>query len=130
MNRDEIRVATGAVATGAPAEVTVGSAVPQNFRRFIYRIKFINGGVGANQLLLGKRENGAVGTTAIDTIQAAVTNEVITDPDDLKEESAPLYTVDGPPGNVPVAVAFNSLLRAYTTAGVGIFTYWYVDAPA
>lgn len=132
MDRNEIRTVTAAIAVGAGAEATIGSAIPENMRRFIYRIKFTNGAVALNQLLLGKRENGAVVTTNIDTIQTVVAQEVVTDPDELKEDSAPLYIVDGPPGNVgtTVVLAANSLLRAYATAGVGIITLWYADAPA
>ena len=37
---------------------------------------------------------------------------------------------DGPPGQVPAIAANNSLVRAYTSAGAGILTYWYIDAPA
>ena len=131
LNRDELRTSLPtAVALGAGAEVTVGNAIPQNHRRFIYRIRFTNLVAGPNQLLLGKRENGAGVTTAVDQIQSAVVNEVVNDPEELFENSAPLYIIDGPPGQVPVAAALNSLVRAYTDAGAGILIYWYIDAPA
>jgi hypothetical protein len=132
MNRSELRTVTAAIAVGAGAEATIGSAIPENMRRFIYRIKFTNDIVAVNQLILGKRENGAGATTNIDTIQTVVAQEVVTDPDDLKEDSAPLYIIDGPPGNAgtTVGLAANSLVRAYATAGVGILTLWYIDAPA
>ncbi|MBU2060178.1 MAG: hypothetical protein KKB38_20905 [Gammaproteobacteria bacterium] len=126
INRDELKTVTGAI---AGADQTLGSAIPQNMRRFIYRVRFINLGVGVNQLLIGKRENAAGATTNIDTLESNVAGEMITDPDELHDDSAPLYVVDGPPGNVPVAVGFNSLVRVATSAAAGIATYWYVDEP-
>jgi hypothetical protein len=129
LNRDELKSVTAAVG----AEATIGTAVLQNMRRFIYRIRFVNGAVGVNTLLVGKRENGAGATTNLDTIQTVVPNEMVTDPDEFKEDSAPLYVIDGPPGNVAVAVGFLSLVRMATGGGAGapgIVTYWYVDEPA
>ena len=131
LNRDELRTSPPtAVAMGAGAEVTVGVAVPQNHRRFIYRIRFTNQVAGPNALSLGKRENGAGVTTAVDVIQAAVVNEMVNDPEELREDSAPLYVIDGPPGQAPVLPALNSLVRAFTSAGAGTLTYWYLDSPS
>lgn len=130
LNRDELRTSPPtAVALGVGAEVTVGSAVPQNHRRFIYRIRYISQFAGPNALRLGKQENGGV-TVPVDVIQTVVLDEMVTDPDELHEDSAPLYIIDGPPGQAPVLPALNSLVRAYTDAGAGILTYWYIDAPA
>lgn len=129
INRDELKTVTAAVGL---AEVTVGSVIPRGMRRFIYRIKFINQFGGANQLAIGKRENDAPGTTPIDYVQAAVPLEMIPDPDELKENAAPLYVIDGGPGNVaPVLpLTATSIVRAVTNGGAGIFTYWYLDAEA
>ena len=130
LNRDELRTSLPtAVPAGVGAEVTVGSAIPQNHRRFIYRIRFTNLGVGPSILMLGKRENGAAATTAVDNIQAVILDEMITDPEELREDSAPLYVIDGPPGQAPVAAALQSLVRAYTTVNAGTLTYWYIDSP-
>jgi hypothetical protein len=131
INRDELKTSPPtAVVALAVNEVTVGSPIPQNHRRFIYRVKFINSVAGPNAVSLGKRENGAGVTTAVDVIQAAVVNEVVEDPEELMENSAPIYVIDGPPGQIPVVAGNNSLVRAYTDNGAGIFTYWYIDAPA
>ncbi len=128
INRDELRVDTVAVNV---AEVTVGNAIPQDMRRFIYRVKFINLVAGPNQLTIGKRENGAAGTTVVDYLQAAVVDEMITDPDDIDDDNMPLYVIDGGPSRGPTAAApGTSIVRAVTDAGAGIFTYWYIDAPA
>ncbi len=128
LNRSELK--TVSVPVGL-VEVTVGSAIPPNMSRYIYRAKFINSFAGPNQLLIGSRENGAVGTTNLDTIQAAVQFEEIYDPDELHEDSAPIYTIHGGPAQTipaPAAAPATSLVRAATTAGVGILTLWYLDA--
>jgi hypothetical protein len=132
MNRDELRTVTGAVPVGVinVNDITLGTAVPQNMRRYIYRVKFISQFAGPNQFTLGKRENGAAVTTIVDYLQTVVLDEMVVDPDEVKEDAAPLYTIDGPPGNVPVAAALLSLVRIVASAGVGLFTYWYIDAPA
>ena len=133
INRDELKVSLPTAVVAPPgAEVTVGSVIPQGMRRFIYRVKFINQAVGVNQLAIGKRENDAAGTTWIDFVQAAVPNEMVTDPDELKDDAAPLYVIDGGPGNVPpvLPLTATSIVRAITDNGNGIFTYWYLDAPA
>jgi hypothetical protein len=125
MNIDNLRTVTGAVTN---ADATLGSAVPVDFTRYIYRIRFIST-VGAQQLQVGKRENGAAGTTNIDTIQTAVPNEMITDPDELKEDAAPLYVIKGGPSRGASATSppSTSLVRMATTVGAGIVTYWYED---
>lgn len=123
MLKDELQVVTATVGVDA----TVGSLVPQNMVRFIYRVKFQNLNAGLNTLTLGSRENGALATTTIDTLTAVVLGEQIVDPEELNEESVPLYKVYGRTGNV--AAAANSAVRAAASAGVasGTFTYWYVD---
>jgi len=121
LNRDDLKTE---VATIGAADVDVCSAIPANMRRFIYAIKAINIAAVANLLTLGKRENGAGATTIIDYVQAATQYETWKDPDELKENSAPLYTIEG------AGAAGASYLRA--EAGVASFylTIWYIDAPA
>lgn len=121
MNRDDLKTT---VATITTADANVGSKVPQNMRRFIYAIKAINLFAGANLLTLGKRENGAGSTTTIDYVQHATQYETQKDPDELKEDSAPLYIVEGG------GSTGDSYLRAVTDNGNCYFTIWYVDAPA
>jgi len=130
MDVSELRTAVAAVALGVintGSDVVFGLAIPQNMRRFVYRVKFINTFAGVNQLVIGKRENGAAATTIVDYVQAAVVNEMNTDPDNLTEDSAPLYIIEGPPGNV--ATAATSFIRAFCSAGGGLLTLWYADRP-
>lgn len=124
-NRDDLKTE---VATIDDTDANVGSAVPANMRRYIYKIKAINEHAIANLLTLGKRENGAGATTTIDYVRWATQYETWNDPDELKEDSAPLYIVEGKGADG------DSYLRAVTslvTAGVGAYlTIWYIDAPA
>lgn len=125
INRDDLKTT---VATITDTDANVGSKIPQNMRRFIYAIKAINEHNGANLLTLGKRENGAGATTTVDYIQFSTQYETQKDPDELKEDSAPLYIIEGK------GATGDSYLRAVTsgvTAGVGAYlTIWYIDAPA
>lgn len=125
LKRDELRTVTATITT---TEGNVGSAVPQNMRRFIYKIKATNEHAIANLLTLGKRENGVLVTTVIDRIRWATQYEIWNDPDELEEDATPLYIVEG------AGAAGTSFLRAVTslmTAGIGAYlTIWYVDAPA
>jgi len=121
LKREDLRTT---VATVTTADANVGSAIPQNMRRFIYRIKATNLYNGPNLLTLGKRENGASSTTVIDYIQMATQYDVWPDPDELKEDSAPLYIVEGK------GATGDSYVRAQTNNGNAYLTIWYVDAPA
>jgi len=122
LNRDDLKTT---VATVTTADANVGSAIPQNMRRFIYAIKAINLHTAANLLTLGKRENGeAVTTTTIDDIQFSTQYETQKDPDELKEDSAPLYIVEGK------GATGDSYLRAVVGSGTAYLTIWYIDAPA
>jgi hypothetical protein len=121
MERDALRTTVAAITT---AEANVGSAVPENMRRFIYRVKVNNQYAGANLLTLGKRENGAGATTTVDYFQTSVQYETDTDPDELKEDAAPLYIIEGG-GDTG-----DSYLRAVTDNGNAYLTIWYIDAPA
>lgn len=123
LKRDELRTAVATIGVDA----NIGSAVPQNMRRFIYKIKAINLLVaGPNLLTIGKRENGAGVTATIDYVQFATQYETWVDPDELKEDSAPLYIVEGK------GATGDSYLRAAASGGAAsaYLTIWYVDAPA
>ena len=121
LNRDDLKTA---VAIVGAADADVGSAIPQNMRRFVYAIKATNIFNGANLLTIGKRENGAVGTTIIDYVQAAIQYDMWKDPDELKEDSAPLYIVEG------AGTGGASYLRAEAGGASFYLTIWYIDAPA
>ena len=121
INNDELRTYVAAVTA---VEANFGSAIPANMRRFVYRTKMINEFAGANLLTLGKREDGAGATTVVDYLQAATQYEGQADPDELQENAAPLYIVEGK------GSTGDSYLRAVTDNGNAYLTIWYVDKPA
>ncbi|MFA6358891.1 MAG: hypothetical protein WCY09_09575 [Candidatus Omnitrophota bacterium] len=125
MERDEILSFTGAVAA---ADATFGSAIPVDVTRYIWRIRWISN-LGAEQLLVGRRENGAGATTNIDTLDARVPGQQ-QDPEELHEDSAPLYVIRGGPsrGQTATVPPSTSLFRLATTVGAGTVTIWYTDS--
>ena len=128
INRDELK--TVAVAVTA-ADVQIGTNVPVNMRRFIYRLEFINTINAPNLFTLGKRENGAGATTNVGYVQAAVQFQMEADPAELHEDSAPLFIVEGPASSdVIIPVGASSVRGFCSGAGTGFVTLWYIDAPA
>jgi len=123
MKVDSIKTVT---VTVTPAEADVGSAIPQDTKRSIYKIKVTNLVAGANRTQLRKIENGGA-STLIDQFQQEVLGENWYDPDDLKEDSAPLYIVEGPVVTPTTPAAGTSHIRAMTDVGNAYMTLWYVD---
>lgn len=102
----------------------LGTQIPQNMFRYIYRIKWINNFNGPNLLTLGKRENGAGATTVVDTFQAALQYDQDADPSEIREASVPLYAIGG------TGTGGTSFLRGVcSAAGTFTVTIWYEDAP-
>lgn len=122
MKVEDLRTTVATLGT----EANIGSAVPQNMRRFIYRIKAINLYNGTNLISIGKREDGAISTTWIDYLELTTQYETQTDPEALKDDSAPLYIIEGG------GSTGDSYLRAVAGGGASsaYFTIWYIDAPA
>jgi len=121
LNRDDLKTH---VQTITNVDADVGSAIPENMRRFIYKIKATNLHNAANLLTLGKREDGAVGTTDIDYVQFANEYDIWNDPDELKEDAAPLYVIEGK-GDTG-----DSYLRAVVANATAYLIITYIDAPA
>lgn len=122
INRDELK---RAVATITNVDSVIGTNVLANFRRFIYRVKFTNLFAGVNLVTLGERINGAVGTTPIDYIQFILQYDLYIDPEELEDDAAPIYTIDG-----AGATGASNLYAVGSAAGNVYFTYWYIDAEA
>jgi len=121
MNKDELRTTSGFIGVAA----AFGSAVQQNMRRSIYKVRITNEFAGPNLITLSKQENGAI-LPAIDFFHPAVQYEQIDDPEDLHEDSAPLYIIEG------AGTGGASNLRAASAGGANTayLTIWYSDAPA
>ena len=122
MLRDELKTAYG---TFTNVDAAVLTQVPQNMKRYIYRVKVQNLFAGINTATLGVRENGALATTIIDTITFTLLND-IWDSGPIQEDSAPLYIING-----NTTDAATSFMRAYCSAAgnVNVFVE-YIDAPA
>lgn len=110
-------------ATVTVADAAVGSNIPQNMFRYVYKVKVTNLNAGPNLVSIGKRENGAGATTNLDNVQATLVNDLFED-GDLKEDAVPLYVIGGA-GAVGV-----STFRAVCSAGTAMVTVWYKDAPS
>jgi hypothetical protein len=125
MNRDELKQAIAVVGI---VDAAIFSAIPMNMKRYIYKIRATNLFAGPNILTIAARENtaGVFITRIVDRIHFAMIDDQITDPDELHEDSAPLYTIDG-----PSTVGMTSGIRAACSAAgtVDLFIE-YVDAPA
>ncbi len=80
-------------ATAPLAGGVFGTTVPTNMRRYIYKIKTANQFAGPNQLNLGHSDDAGATHTDLDYIEHAVQYEMWNDPDELKEDSAPLYFI-------------------------------------
>lgn len=112
------------VATVTDTDASIGAAVPANLRRYIYEIKAINEYNGANLLTLGKREDGAAVTTAIDYIRFALLYDTEHDPDGpIAEDALPLHIIEGK------GSTGDSYLRAVVASGTAYLRVRYVDAP-
>lgn len=74
------------------AGVAFGTHVPTNMRRYIYKIKTANQFAGANQLQFG-HQTALPANVILDYIEHAVQYEMWNDPDELTEDSMPIYIV-------------------------------------
>jgi len=77
------------VGTITDAGVAFGTAIPANMRRYIYKIKTANQFAGPNQLQFGYKPTGAA--VILDYIEHANQYDMWNDPDEVKEDSAPIY---------------------------------------
>jgi len=84
-------------ATAVLAGGVFGTLVAANMRRYIYKIKTANQFAGPNQLNLGYSDDAGATHTDLDYIEHAVQYDMWTDPDEVKEDSLPIYII--PAGN-------------------------------
>ena len=86
---------TALITANDAAYQSLGSQIPSDMRRYVYRIKAINQHGGANKLTIAR--GPAASEVAVDYIQAATEFETWIDPDEMKVDAAPIYifeTVD------------------------------------
>jgi len=91
----------------------IGSAIPVNMRRYIYRVKVQDDSGAPNLVELQSLLVGGV-PVVVDQYRLAVADETYVDPDELKEDALPIYII---PGSTTVA-ARN--LRAVGTGNASI----------
>lgn len=108
MNKQALRIAV--VTANIAAYQSLGTAIPANMRRYVYRIKTVNLLAGLNELTLAR--GPAASEVAIDYLPAATENEVYIDPDELKEDSAPIYIFEAADTNIRV-ITNNGNMRVF-----------------
>lgn len=98
MNKQSLR--TAFIVANNAAYQSLGSAIPANMRRYVYRIKAVNQHGAANMLNLAR--GPALAEVVIDHIQAATQYETYIDPDEFKEDAAPIYIFEAVDANIRV----------------------------
>ena len=96
------RALNSALGTITNAGVPFGFAVPADMRRYIYKIKTANQFAGANQLQFG-HQTAVPANVILDWIEHAVQYDMWNDPDEVHEDSAPIYII--PAGSQPYGIA-------------------------
>jgi hypothetical protein len=97
--------------TATTAGGVIGTEVPDNMRRYIYKIKTANQYNGANQLELGYSKDGGTTHTTLDYIDHTVQHDMWNDPDTLHEDSLPIYIIPG--GNKTYVITDNGDVECY-----------------
>lgn len=99
------------------AGVAFGSHVPANMKRYVYKIKTANQFAGANQLQFG-HQTAVPANVILDWIEHAVQYDMWNDPEELHEDSLPIYII--PAGSQFYAITDNGDCMVYLV---------YEDAP-
>ncbi len=115
MNKQALR--TAIITANNSAYQSLGSQIPSNMRRYVYRIKATNQFNGANKLTLARGPAGS--EAAVDYIQAAVQYDIWNDPDEVTEQAAPIYIFE----------AEDEYIRVITNAGDCNVFIIYTDEP-
>jgi len=100
--------------TNVAAGNVIGTVVPANMRRYIYKLKVNNEFAGANELTLGySADNGVtlLPVGGLDRIPFQVVGGIWNDPDELSENALPIYII--PAGNQISGLTDNGIVRVY-----------------
>jgi len=101
----------------------LASAIPVNLRRYVYKIKVIKDSGGAASLITIADRLGTAAETEKDLFQLVVPYDTWNDPDELKEDSAPLYIFEGSSSTA------DRYIRVKATTLGAIITIWFCDEP-
>lgn len=99
-----------------------GNKIPQNMRRYIYGLKLMNPNTGFNKVYLADRL-GVAGEVEKDPWYLALAYETIVHPDEMEENSMPIYIFEGSSATLDRYIRIKS-----NVLGV-IATLWYCDEP-
>ncbi len=122
MNKQALQTAEITIAGNNTYE-NIASAIPQNARRYGYRIKAIKDSGGAASLVTIADRLGVAAETEKDLWYLTVPYDTLVDPDELQDDSVPLYIFEG-----SSSTASRYIRVKATTLGV-IVTIWYCDEP-
>ena len=115
-------ITVGEITDGADTYENFGTKIPQNLRRYVYGIKLMNPNTGFNKVTLADRLGTAAEVTK-DPWHLTLAYETIVHPDEMKEDSAPVYIFEGSSATEDRYIRIKS-----DVAGV-IATLWYCDEP-
>ena len=101
----------------------LASAIPVNLRRYVYKIKVIKDSGGAASLITIADRLGTAAETEKDLWYLTTPYETIVDPDEVKEDSLPLYIFEAS------SSAASRYIRVKSTLSGVIVTIWYCDEP-
>ena len=122
MNKQSLITAVVTIA-GNDTYEDLGTAIPQNMRRYVYQVKIIKEGGGAESLITLADRLGVAAETEKDLWYLTTPRETLVHPDELKEDSAPLYIFEGSSSTADRYIRVKS-----TLLGV-IITITYADEP-
>lgn len=122
MNKQSLITAFVTIAGNNTYE-NLATAIPQNMRRYVYRIKAIKDGGGAASLITLADKLGAFGETEKDLWWLVVPYDTWNDPDEITENSSPLYIFEGSSSTA------SRFIRCKATTLGAIITIWYCDEP-
>ncbi len=120
MNKQALQTTTVTIAANNTYE-NLGSAIPQNMRRMVYRIKAIKDSGGAESLITIADRLASAAETEKDLWYLTTPRETLVDPDELQEDSTPLYIFEASSSTASRYIRVKS-----TLLGV-IVTIWYCD---
>lgn len=107
-------------ANAALVAAAIGTAVPANMRRYYYKIHTLNLFAGINIVTVSWGPVAGI-TANFETIGHTLVNDQYVDPEDgIKEDSLPLYIIDG--GTTAV-----NFLWLTASAGNCTVSLWYED---
>lgn len=121
MKKQALRTAKVTIAAADTYE-DLGTAIPQNLRRYVYQIKIINADTTENKITIGDRL-GTAAESEKNFWYLLTPYETLVHPDVLDENAAPQYIFEGSSSSEDRKIRVKS-----STLGATV-TIWYCDEP-